>query len=54
MLTLLKLFPENSEEGTLPNTFYKTTVPKSDMILRPDIDITQNITAGQHQKSSTK
>ena len=43
------------EEGTLPNSFYKATVPKSDMILRPDTDIThKKITAGQHKKILNK
>ena len=38
MLILLKIFQKLAEEGTLPNTFYETTIT---LISKPDKDNTQ-------------
>ena len=38
MLILLKFFQKMSEEGTLPNSFYKATIT---LIPKPDKDNTQ-------------
>ena len=46
MPILLKLFQETSEEGTLPNSFYKATIM---LIPKPDKDNTQKKkTKGQY------
>ena len=38
MPMLLKLFPKNAEEGTLPNSFYEATIT---LIPKPDKDATK-------------
>ena len=38
MPTLLKLFPKNAEEGTLPNSFYEGTIT---LIPKPDKNSTK-------------
>ena len=45
MLVLLKFFQKMSEEGTLPNSFYKAT---NTLIPKPDKDNTEKKTTGQY------
>ena len=45
MPIFLKLFQKFSEEGTLPNSFYKATIT---LIPKPDKDNTKNKTTGQY------
>ena len=44
MPILLKLFPKVAQEGTLPNSFYETTIT---LIPKPDKD-NKNKTTGQY------